>query len=100
MKFDFGLGSTEIEARALDDVLRELGVDRVDWVKINVEGAELETLKSLKNTLKNSHPKVIVEVEHDNVEGVATILSKTGYVMREIPKAHGREFAYPLLLPE
>ena len=100
VKFDFGLGSTEIEERALDDVLREIGVDRVDWVKINVEGAELETLKGLENTLKNSHPKVIVEVEHDNVEGVATFLSKTGYVMREIPEAHDREFSYYLLLPE
>ena len=97
VKSDFGLGSTEVEARALDGVLLEIGIDRMDWVKINVEGAEVETLEGIQKTLRDSRPRVIVEVEHENVEGVAAFLTKTGYVMREIPEAHDKNFAYYLL---
>lgn len=102
VKIDFGLGSTEVEARALDNVLREMNVDRVDWIKINVEGAELETLKGLENTLKNFHPNVIAEVGDDCAEEVAAFMSEMGYVMRKIPEAHGQDFSYYIAshLPE
>ena len=100
VKSDFGLGSKEIEARALDGVLQEIGVNRVDWIKINVEGAELETLRGLENTLRNFYPKVIAEIWHDYVGEVTTFISKIGYSMRTIPTAHDKDFSYYLLLPE
>ena len=100
VKFDFGLGSVEVEARALDGVLLEIGIDKIDLVKINVEGAELETLKGLRDTLRDSRPKVIVEVWHGNVEKVKTFLSEIGYVMRTIPTAHYKDLSFYLLFPE
>ncbi|MCS7139609.1 MAG: FkbM family methyltransferase, partial [Candidatus Nezhaarchaeota archaeon] len=61
-KKDFGLGSITVKAMPLDDVVRDLRVKRVDLIKIDVEGAELEVLEGLVRTLKEHHPKVIVEV--------------------------------------
>jgi FkbM family methyltransferase len=41
------LGVTEIDLRDIDAVLGDLGVDRVDFVKINIEGGEFEVLDRL-----------------------------------------------------
>jgi len=42
IKANLGLGCFEVEARALDHVLS--GYNKIDWIKIDVEGAEYETL--------------------------------------------------------
>jgi FkbM family methyltransferase len=62
IKEDFGKGSYKVKARVLDKVLKEEGVKRVDLVKIDVEGAELEVLKGLEKTLKKQNPALIIEV--------------------------------------
>jgi FkbM family methyltransferase len=41
----------EVEANTLDNILNENNVQRVNYVKIDVEGAELEVLKGMSNTL-------------------------------------------------
>lgn len=41
----------KIEIRRLDDVVRELGVTHIDFMKIDVEGAEKELLEGAKETL-------------------------------------------------
>jgi FkbM family methyltransferase len=43
-------GSTDVEVRDVDAVLSSLGVDRIDVVKINIEGAEFELLDRLHET--------------------------------------------------
>jgi FkbM family methyltransferase len=47
-----------------DSFLQEKNVDRVDFIKIDVEGFELEVLAGLKSVLKNSSPLVILEMNH------------------------------------
>jgi FkbM family methyltransferase len=44
------LGATEIEVRDADAVLRSLGVEHVDLIKINIEGCEFELLDRLHET--------------------------------------------------
>ena len=41
----------EVSADSLDNIVSKLGLDRVDFVKIDVEGAELETLKGAEKVL-------------------------------------------------
>lgn len=53
----------EVEADTLDNVLQSAGVDRVNWIKIDVEGAELEVLKGALGTLStNKGISLLIEV--------------------------------------
>lgn len=57
------LGSSYFEAPAttLDSFVAEHGIERVDLVKIDVEGAELSVLDGAKETLSALRPKVVLE---------------------------------------
>jgi FkbM family methyltransferase len=57
LKRDFGRGSIVVKAAALDNVLSGLRLEKIDWIKIDVEGAELEVLKGLQDTLKRLDPR-------------------------------------------
>jgi FkbM family methyltransferase len=39
--------------------------DRLDWIKIDVEGAEIEILKGARNLIEKFNPKIIVEWHAD-----------------------------------
>lgn len=56
-----GRGSVKVRARALDDVLEEVEVPRVDVVKVDVEGAEVEVLRGLSRTIRKFRPLVVFE---------------------------------------
>ena len=79
IKYDKGLGYVEVEAKALDMVLSQINVNRVDWIKIDVEGAEYEVLQGLKNTLKKDSPKLVVEVKKENKRKVLNIMKELNY---------------------
>jgi FkbM family methyltransferase len=77
-----------VRGRAIDDVIRELNLSRVDAVKIDVEGAEVSVLRGALTTLKQFHPKVVVEVIASQLasfqttpEEVAALLRGAGYNM-------------------
>jgi len=53
----------EVEANTLDNILNENKVQRVNYVKIDVEGAELEVLKGALNVLEaNKRITLIIEI--------------------------------------
>lgn len=56
-----------IKVRRLDDVLMEENIERVDFVKIDVEGYELEVLKGAGDIIKSSRPKLFVEIDDANL---------------------------------
>jgi FkbM family methyltransferase len=51
-----------VAARIGDEVMAELGIDDVAAIKIDVEGAELQVLEGLADTLMQHKPVVIFEV--------------------------------------
>jgi FkbM family methyltransferase len=51
-----------VQARIGDEVLRELGIEDICAIKIDVEGAELSVLRGLQETLRTRRPAVIFEV--------------------------------------
>jgi FkbM family methyltransferase len=55
-----GTGET-IRVVALDEWVPTMGLDRVDVVKIDVEGAELRALRGAENLLRRHRPLLIVE---------------------------------------
>ena len=50
-----------VKIKRLDDVFPEIGFDRLDFMKIDVEGYELRVLKGAKHTIKKYRPIVQME---------------------------------------
>jgi hypothetical protein len=75
-----------VRGRRIDDVVPELGLTRVDVVKIDVEGAEVLVLRGARETLMRFHPKLVMEVLPDHlanlntsVEELLSLLNELGY---------------------
>jgi hypothetical protein len=51
----------KVNGRTLIDVVSSLALDRVDVIKIDIEGAELEVLRSATRLLKEMRPVIICE---------------------------------------
>lgn len=61
-----GQGSCVIDyvtMTTLDSALSELAIDRIDLLKIDIEGGELPCLKGAEQLLRRWHPMIIVEVQ-------------------------------------
>jgi len=53
-----------VSVRRLDDVLAQLGVSKVDFIKLDVEGAELSVLHgAMKLLQRESRPAILAEVQ-------------------------------------
>lgn len=57
-----GEGDTVIQAVAIDDIVDDC--DRVTFIKMDVEGAELESLKGAQKVIKRDRPKLAVCIYH------------------------------------
>jgi FkbM family methyltransferase len=51
-----------VVVRRLDDVLSDLGVTRIDVMKLDIEGAEWVALRGAINTITNCRPILILEI--------------------------------------
>jgi FkbM family methyltransferase len=78
-----------IRARPLDAIVLDDGVQRVDVIKIGVEGAETLVLRGAQWTLDRFHPVVIVELIEKQLQAKGTssaelrsLLASHGYVAR------------------
>ena len=82
VKENFGRGSQMVQARALDNVLKEKGIEKLDLVKVDVEGAEYEVLKGLEKTLINKNPVLVIEIMKRDERKIIEYLEKLGYRRR------------------
>ncbi|MFM7244192.1 MAG: FkbM family methyltransferase, partial [Planctomycetaceae bacterium] len=57
-----GGSAFEVEVRTLDSVINALNVSHVDFIKIDVEGAEIDVLKGSLQTLESHRPTLCIEV--------------------------------------
>jgi FkbM family methyltransferase len=57
-------GATEIKTISIDDAVRERNLPRVDFIKMDIEGAELSALKGALNTLARFRPTLAICVYH------------------------------------
>jgi len=59
------IGKPNIKVKTLDSVLQEMNIDKVDFLKIDTEGAEPEILKGAKQTIiKNPEIKMAIASYH------------------------------------
>ena len=66
-----------VEVKRADEALEALGITKVDFIKLDVEGAELSFLKGAAGILRDSRPVVLVEVQDSRTK-------PWGYAGREI----------------
>ena len=53
--------SQQITIRTLDSFVVDEGIDRVDFIKIDVEGFEMQVFEGMTQTLKKFNPKILFE---------------------------------------
>lgn len=73
-------GNDRIEVVSLDSYIKE----KVTFIKMDIEGAELEALKGCQNTIKKYRPKLAISVYHKKED----IIEIPGYIMSLVPDYH------------
>jgi len=79
--------ATELVAQAtIDEIAAALALDRLDFIKADIEGGELRMLEGARQTLERFRPRLLIELnnEHlaragDDVAGAFAFLAARGY---------------------
>lgn len=82
-----------VQAITLDSLVNELNLKRVDWIKMDIEGAEIEALRGAKHTLELFSPILFIEV-HETMKPLTQLLTESGYRIEQatfdqLPDHHG-----------
>ncbi len=70
-----------LQVRSLDSFLSNRpGIERIDWIKMDVEGAELAVLQGASSTLREERPRLLIELHefHDKDMGAKVHAFLTG----------------------
>jgi FkbM family methyltransferase len=67
-----------VQAITIDALVNELGLKRVDWIKMDIEGGEIEALRGAEQTLELFRPVLFIEV-HETMEPLTHFFKKSGY---------------------
>ena len=67
-----------MDAVTVDDLVRRFALNRVDWIKLDVEGAEVEVLKGAEQSIQRFHPVLFIEV-HGTLHALEAFLPQFGY---------------------
>ena len=59
-----GEGTVRCDLVSIDDVVREEGLARVDCIKLDVEGGELDALRGAEATIRRFRPRLIICLYH------------------------------------
>lgn len=57
-------GAIRVETLAIDDMVSNEKLDRMDYIKMDIEGSELESLRGAENTIRRFRPKLAISVYH------------------------------------
>jgi FkbM family methyltransferase len=75
--------TSAVSAIRLDDWLQSRSINRIDFIKLDIEGSELDALLSARRTLFDFHPTIVAETKlgwhHDEIH---QLLNAAGYECR------------------
>jgi len=78
--FDGSEYTKQIPSKRLDDVMIEYNTDKIHFIKIDVEGMEIEVLNGGMDIIQKHKPLLQIEVSKDNFELINTLLKSLGYI--------------------
>jgi FkbM family methyltransferase len=93
--FYLNRGPSQIKVKTvkLDTIIQDLKINRVDLLKIDVEGAEIDVIKGSSDTLKKHHPRIVFEVfDSENLKKIEEVLCNFDYIIKQIKEKN--YFAY------
>jgi FkbM family methyltransferase len=62
--------------------------EKIDFIKIDVEGFEIQVLMGAQNTIKNNKPVIMIEVFENNLKPVNEILKRLNYSLKYTIEDH------------
>jgi FkbM family methyltransferase len=65
-----GTPGVQAPLTTIDEEVAALKLDRVDYIKLDIEGAEKKALDGARNTLQRFHPRMSIATEHLDSDGV------------------------------
>ena len=72
-------GSTAVYLTTIDSIVHE---EHVTFIKMDVEGAELKSLKGARNTIIKNHPRLAICVYHKDSD----LYEIPGYILSLVPE--------------
>jgi len=84
----------DIEIRDIAEVIKELELDSIDLIKINIEGGEYDLVPHMIKTGMANQCKIIRIQFHDWIPNAFEMRKK---IVRELSKTHDVEWSYPLV---
>lgn len=87
-------GETEVEMTTIDRFVAETGLERVDFIKCDIEGAEELAIRGARETIARFRPKWTIASYHTDPDGDAQhpklvrLLSALGYTVEEAGRHH------------
>jgi len=70
-----------ILATSVDNIVESLSLPRLDWIKMDIEGAEVEALRGAMKTLSRYKPTLWIEF-HDTLDALKALLAEANYEIR------------------
>jgi FkbM family methyltransferase len=96
------LGTFQVPAISLDDFFRQIG-QPIQFIKMDVEGAETAVLRGAVQTLKAFHPSMVVELHHDvpqdGLHPAVTLLTELGYQIEWLNEVAYRSHIFARWIP-
>ena len=94
---DFTGTVVTVQGVALDDYLRDAGINRVDFIKLDIEGAELDALRGSTRLLSTAGAPMIAFEHHDTIaskfgasrDSLSQLLGSFGYSLLRVGSAAG-----------
>ena len=65
----------------LDDILAEQKISKVDLIKIDVEGAEIQVLEGANKLLSRQSPKLLIDIHDIDRKKLFRMLEKFGFII-------------------
>lgn len=66
----------DIEVISIDDLAKEYNLNRIDFIKLDAEGAEYSVLKGSTGVIDNSHPKILLALHPKSIKNFGNTLSE------------------------